>query len=218
MRLKAPKVPAAQSLETGSLRGPMLPEGAYTVKLLKGDELYTTQLKLIGDPSLPHSAEDRRLQQQTVMTLYRMLERLAYLSAAVADARDQAAERLKKLASGDPSYKEIDNLRSRLDDMVKTIVPTGDPGSMPGISGEIRLREEIGEVYGDVSRYGGRPTQSQIDRTAALGQRVEDVNRSFDKLASGFGPVNIHVLTKEEYEKRESHGQLGKSGFVLPVF
>lgn len=212
MRLKPPKVPTAQSLEFGSLMGPVLPEGTYKAKLLKGEETYTATVKLIGDPTLPHSAEDRRMQQETVMKMYRMLERLAYIGAAVVDSRDQAADRLKKLKSGDALYKQVESLRVRLGDLERTIVPTGDPGAMPQITGEIRLREDLGEVYGEVSRFAGRPTVSQIDRAATLGQRVEDVNRSFLEIAATFVRVNeglkerkieaIRVLTKDEYDKR----------------
>jgi len=49
-----------------------------------------------------------------------------------------------------------------------------------------------------------------------LGQRVEDVNRSFTEIAAAFGRVNdglkerkieaIRVLTKEEYDKRQAGG------------
>jgi len=228
MRLKPPKVPTGQSLEFGSLTGPVLPEGTYTAKLLKGEETYTATVKLIGDPTLPHSAEDRRLQQETVMKMYRMLERLAYIGAAVVDSRDQAADRLKKLKSGDALYKQVDGLRARLDDLQKTIVPTGDPGAMPQITGEVRLREDLGEVYGEVSRYAGRPTLSQIDRATTLGERVEEVNRSFTEIAAAFVRVNeglkerkidvIRVLTKEEYDKRQAGGATSKGTMQVSVW
>src|SRR5581483_1262704 len=145
---------------------------------------YMEEVKLVGDPALPHSAEDRKLQQTTVMKLYRMTERLGYIKAAIVDARDQAADRAKKLKPADPLIKQIDSLKAKLDELEKAIVPTGEPGAMPQITGEVRLREEIGEVYGDVSRYGGRPTQSQIEQTEALGQRVENANRSFEEVMS----------------------------------
>jgi hypothetical protein len=206
MRMKPPKVPTAASLEFGSIQGPMLPEGTYTAKLLKGEEMYLAEVKLVGDPSLPHSAEDRKTQQQTVMKLYRMSERLAYIRAAIADARDQVADRMKKLKPEDALWKQLDALKGKLDALEKTIVPVGDPGAMPQITGEVRLREEIGEVYGDVSRYGGRPTQSQIDRTEALAQRVESANRSFEEVLAGAGKDVVRRLTKEEFDKREAGG------------
>ncbi len=194
----------------------MLPEGTYTAKILKGEETYMAEVKLVGDPSLPHSAEDRKMQQQIVMKLYNMSERLAFVKAAVSDARDQAADRLKKLKPDDPLLKRVTALKSKLDELEKEIVPTGDPGAMAQITGEVRLREEIGEVYGDVSLYAGRPTQSQIGRTEALAQRVEAANRSYEEIAATFGAVNdslksqkldpIRALTKEEFDKRESSG------------
>jgi photosystem II stability/assembly factor-like uncharacterized protein len=229
MRLKPPKVPTAQSIEFRSVTGPMLPEGTYTAKILKGEETYMAEVKLVGDPSLPHSAEDRKLQQQTVMKLYNISERLAFVKAAVSDARDQAADRLKKLKPEDPLLKQVTALKSKLDGLEKEIIPTGDPGAMAQITGEVRLREDIGEIYGDVSLYAGRPTQSQIDRTEALAQRVEAVNHSYNEIAATFGTVNdslksqklnpIRALTKEEFDKRESSGvRPGSPYFALSLW
>jgi photosystem II stability/assembly factor-like uncharacterized protein len=213
MRMKPPKVPTAQSLEFGSLTGPMVPEGTYTAKLLKGDETYAAQIQLVGDPASPHPAEERKLQQQTVLKLYRSLERLAYINAAVVDARDQARERLKKLKAGDKLYKDLDAFQNKLDSLEQTLVPTKDPGAMPQITGEVRLREEIGEVYGEVSRYGGSPTQSQLDRTAVLDQDVEKSGQSFEAISAGLDGLNealkaqkldpIRKLTKEEFDKKQ---------------
>jgi len=212
MRMKPPKVPTAQSVEFGSLQGPRVPEGTYTAKLLKGDETYTATIKLVGDPASPHSEADRKLQQQTVMKYYRMQERLAYINAAVVEMRDQARDRSKKLKEGDALRKRLDSLDGKLTDLEKTLVPTGAEGAMPQITGEVRLREEIGEVYGEVMRYGGRPTQSQIERAGVLEQKVEAAGQSFTGLSANVDTLNdalksekldpIKKLSKEEYDKR----------------
>ncbi len=212
MRMKPPKVPTAQSLEFGSLQGPRVPEGTYTAKLLKGDETYTAEIKLVGDPASPHSEADRKLQEQTVMRLYRMQERLAYINAAVVEMRDQARDRAKKLKSGDALRKRLDTLDGKLTDLEKTLVPTGEAGALPQITGEVRLREEIGEVYGEVIRYGGKPTQSQIDRAAVLEQKVGEAGQSFTDLSANVDSLNdalksqkldpIKKLSKEEYDRR----------------
>jgi hypothetical protein len=83
---------------------------------------------------------------------------------------------------------------------------------MPQITGEVRLREEIGEVYGEVIRYGGKPTQSQIDRAVVLEQKVEAAGQSFTELSANVDSRNdalkaqkldpIKKLSKEEYDKR----------------
>jgi photosystem II stability/assembly factor-like uncharacterized protein len=212
MRMKPPKVPTAQSVEFGSLQGPRVPEGTYTATLLKGDETYTAVIKLVGDPASPHSEADRKLEQQTVMRLYRAQERLAYINAAVVEMRDQARDRSKKLKDGDALRRSLDTLDGKLTDLEKTLVPTGAEGALPQITGEIRLREEVGEVYGEVSRYGGKPTQSQIDRTAVLEQKVEAAGQSFTALSANVDSLNdalksqkldaIKKLSKEDFDKR----------------
>ena len=41
------------------------------------------------------------------------------------------------------------------------------------------LREELSSLYADISRYGGRPTQSQIDRTGALEVLLAEADKEF---------------------------------------
>ena len=212
MRLKAPKVATGQSLEFGSLQGPLVPEGTYTAKLLKGDDTYTAVIKLVGDPGSPHSEVDRKLQQQTAMKLYRMQERLAYINTAVVEMREQVRDRAKKLKPEDALHKRLDAFDGKLTDLEKSMVPTGDAGAMPQITGEVRLREEIAEVYGEVLRFGGKPTQSQMDRTLVLEQKVDSTGRLFDELSGGLDSLSealqaqkldaVKRLSREEYDKR----------------
>jgi len=159
MRLKPPRIPPAVELG-GILFGPMAAEGTYQVKILKGDQTYTSKIELVGDPLLPHSAEDRRLQHETLMRVYNALERLSDLDAQVVKARDAAR-------SGAPKQK--------LDDLHKRLVAT-----RPGLfTGEEQLREELSSLYSEISRYGGRPTRSEIDRAATLEAEVGKAEREF---------------------------------------
>jgi hypothetical protein len=209
MRLKAPKVPPSPALEGGSLRGPMLPEGVYTAKIHKGDELYLAKIELVGDPRLPHSAEDRRLEQQTVMKLYRDLERLAFIAAQVTDSRDQLRDRARKVKGDEALAKELNALADKLDEFHKTLVATSENAE----SGQIRLREQLGELYGDVSRYGGRPTKSQIERAATLAGLIDKADADYEKIMSesaGLGSKlaaakvePLKKLSREEFDKRQ---------------
>jgi len=52
------------------------------------------------------------------------------------------------------------------------------------ITGEERLREYLGGLYGDVNGYEGRPTDSQQARAGVLGRELEDVIREFTNLTS----------------------------------
>jgi hypothetical protein len=212
MRLKPPKVPPAPTLAGRGLFGPMVPEGTYTVKLIKGDKTYNGQIKLVADPKLPHVAEDRAVQQQTVMKLYRMQERLAFIAAAVTDARDQAKARAQKLKAGEKLATNLEAFADKLDRLHKTLVATKE-GSF--ITGEEQLRERVVDLYGAVSSYGGKPTESQLGRLMALDQEIDKANAAYEAIVGKeLESMNaqlrakkldaIKVLTKEEYERRES--------------
>lgn len=215
MRLKAPRVPTGAGVEGGSVSGPMAPEGAYTAKLVKGEETYTAALQLVGDPMLPHAAEDRKLQQVTVMKLYRALEQLAFIDGAITDARDQARDRSRKLK--DAETKPFTAFADKLEALHGTLTATKEGGML---TGEERLREMLGELYGEVSRYGGRPTQSQVDRTAVLDQEVVKAGQDFDgAVAANLDSLNTKLkakglepmrrMTKEEFDKKQGGNASG---------
>ena len=67
MRMPAPKMPGGNSIimEGGAFYGPRMPEGTYTVKLVKGKDVYTSSVQLVADPRATYTADDRTLQQKT---------------------------------------------------------------------------------------------------------------------------------------------------------
>ncbi|RMF82191.1 MAG: glycosyl hydrolase, partial [Nitrospirae bacterium] len=205
MRLKPPKVPPASSLIPAFL-GPRVPEGTYTVKLIKGKDVLEGTVTLVADPRSPHSAEDRKLQQETALALYRDLERLAYTIDTVIQLRDAARER----AEGAPKRlaRRLEAYADELEAFRASLVATGEGGML---SGEEKLREKLGELYGAVSGYDGRPTGSQLERKARLereleaaaarfagltGERLADLNRRLER--RGLAP--LEVQTREAWE------------------
>ena len=62
MRIKAPAVPPAATLLGEAAQGPRVLPGTYTVKMTKGDNVYTEQLNLVLDPRDKFSVEDRKAQ------------------------------------------------------------------------------------------------------------------------------------------------------------
>jgi photosystem II stability/assembly factor-like uncharacterized protein len=207
MRMKPPLVPVGSQIEGGSLVGPVVPEGTYTVKLSKGSDTYTTQIVLIGDPTLKHSAEDRKLQQETAMRLYRMLEELAFVGESLRDLREQVRARADKLKT-DALGKQLEAYWARLDTLHRTIAPVKEGH----VVREERLRERIGGVYGDVSGYGGRPSKDQIDQIAVLQGELDKTAAELATLAGEIGGFNtrlaakklepLHLMTREEFAKQ----------------
>jgi photosystem II stability/assembly factor-like uncharacterized protein len=200
MREKPPKVPPAAGIIPSffALVGPRAPQGTYTVKLIKGKDSLRSEVRLTPDPRAKYSAKDRELQQEIVRKLYVLMGRLTYTVETITDARDQARARAEKLGQGDRLRKQLETLADTLEKQRVALVATKEG---EGISGEEKLREELGTLYGDVNGYDGLPTASQINRMGVLSG---DLDAALDKFnataAKEFPPVNA-LLAKQKLDR-----------------
>lgn len=210
MRLKPPKVAPSPQLGYGAMVGPTVPEGTYQVKVIKDKESYSSQIQLKSDPTVPYSAEDRRMQFDTSLKLYQMQERLAFLADQITGVRDQAKERSAKLKKNDDLAKRLVSFANGLDALHKSIVATKEGY----LTGEEQLREKVVELYLFVSLHAGRPTQSQLGKldvyTAELDQASSKYRAIVDKQLpdlntrlTGKNLEPIQLLTKEEWDKKQ---------------
>jgi photosystem II stability/assembly factor-like uncharacterized protein len=196
MRQPAPKFPAGAGViySVGSLFGPRAPEGSYTVKLIKGKETFTSEVKLVPDPRVSYPAEDKKLQQETTWKLYAQVEKLTYLVDSITSVRDQARARAEKLPARDALRKQLDSLSESMEAQRKSLVATQEG---EGISGEEKLREELGMLYGNVNFHDGRPTGSQLNRMAVLGKELDAARGKFEAAAKGLEAVNSQLKARK---------------------
>jgi len=210
MRLKPPRVPPAASALFGAAFGPRVLPGTYTVKMSKGDQVYTTKLDVVMDPRAKYTVEDRRVQFELVNRLSQTLNHMSWAVDAIIAVRDQANQRAAKLPKGDALAGQLTSLAQAADAIRSKIVATKEGGM---ITGEERLREYLGGLYGDVNGYDGRPTASQVARADALNRELEDVVREFNQLAGQrIPPINrslsdkslepILVISEQEWQKQ----------------
>ncbi|MGB8129752.1 MAG: sialidase [Candidatus Angelobacter sp.] len=197
MRLKPPTVPPAASAAFGAATGPRVLPGTYTVKMTKGNQVYTSKLKLVLDPRAPYNEQDRRQQFDLAMKLYKMLERMSFAVDSMVNLRDAANARAAKLRATDPLRKNMQELSQQADALRSKIVATKEGGA---ITGEERIREYLTSVYGDVNNYDGKPTNSQIERTDALGRELDDVIKELDQLTTKQLPAINSGLQKKKLE------------------
>ena len=82
------------------------------------------------------------------------------------------------------------------------------------ITGEKKLRERLGELYGGVNGYCGRPTQSQIESTAAFQKKLDEAATQFQSITgSVLQPINaslqsknvepLKAMSREDWEKKQ---------------
>lgn len=181
-RAKPPKMPPAAGLVENEyvFYGPQVQEGTYTVKLTKGKETYSSEVKLVPDPRSKSTAEDRELQHKTVTQLYDMLAQLTYVVDATSELREQARQRAAA-AADDKLKQQLNGLAQKLEAFRSTLVSVKEGGM---ITGEKKLREHLGELYGAVNGYSGRPTQSQVESTAVLLKKLDEASAQFQSIAT----------------------------------
>ncbi len=210
MRLKPPRVPAAATAAFGAARGPRLLPDTYTVKLTKDRQVYSTQLPIVSDPRAKYTLDDRRAQLELSMTLYHLLEDMAYAVERVNIMRLALEERAGKLKAGAPLTEQLRRASAQADSFRNKIVATKEGGA---ITGEERLREFLADLYGNVVGYEGRPSQTQVQRADGLARELAEVVKSFDTWATRELPIlnsgitkehlePVTLLTREEWEKR----------------
>ena len=215
MRIKPPLVPPAATAAFEAATGPRVLPGIYTVKMTKGDQVYTAKLKVVMDPRAQYTEQDRRAQFELSMKLSKLLGRLSYAVDSITGVRDGANLRAAKLEAADPLRKNLDQLSQQADTLRSKIVATKEGGA---ITGEQRLREFTTEIYGYVNGYDGRPTDDQVARTEALSRELDDVMHEVDQLIARQLPaINtalqrkrlepIQTISQEQWER--THGSEG---------
>jgi photosystem II stability/assembly factor-like uncharacterized protein len=223
MRLKAPVVPPAASALFQAAQGPRVLPGTYTIKMTKGDQVYTESLKVVLDPRAKYTVEDRKAQFALAMKLDKMLGHMSYAVSAIEGVRDAAVARGAKLPEKDPLRGRLQQLSTELDNLRSKIVATKEGGA---ITGEERIREHLGNLYGDVNTYEGRPTDYQVARAESLGHELEDVITDFRKLIDKeLSAINaglqkkkleaIPVLTEADWAKQHDESSAKPGGMEL---
>ncbi len=211
MRMKSPKVSFRPGLRAGIAFGPIIPEGTYTIKINKNEKVFYGKLLLIPDPVSAHNAEDRKFQYETVMKLYRMLEKLAYVSDSILNSKKELDERigiLEKEKRKKGLRKILNEFSTKLKNFHLELV------SEEGTYTEPKLSERVLDLYSSVSSYGGRPTNSQLLHISVLEEEIKRAEERFEIIKKKEIPqINsklilaklkpLKVMEEEEYRKKE---------------
>ena len=208
VRKKPPRVKAASpTLAFRTAFGPTFPPGDYTVKIKKGDKVYEGKISLQTDPSTGHSAEDMKLQYETLNKAYSLLEDISFTDRQATDLMEKL-NKIKSKVSSDELKSEMTDLYNKLEVMHKELVAT----SPNRLSGEVKLSEKVADIYSGIISYSGKPTDSQIQGLNLLSGVFTKYREQMDKILGedllkinselkNSGLEEIKVITKEEYDK-----------------
>jgi hypothetical protein len=139
--------------------------------------------------------EDREVRQTALMKTYNLLESLAYLDRQAKEIRDKATTLAKGVPK--PLARKLTEIATRMDTLHMKLVSTKEGK----VTGEEKLREKIGFIYGSIMSYLGRPTDSQISGLDILSKEVDSCKTiANDLLAGDLVRVNQKLVTLKKEE------------------
>jgi photosystem II stability/assembly factor-like uncharacterized protein len=190
MVMEKPKVPSSVQLLGWAMQGPSYPPGDYLVKIVKNKDTIQGTVQVVYDENPHHAKADRDERHKYLMKAYVMLEDLAYLDNQIIEIRDQASAKADSVKGG--TSKKLTALSSDMADLRLEILATKEGR----ITGEKRLRERIGDVYGGIISYQGKPTTAQIKRLDELDGQMEEYQKKVDDIIGNNLPELNEKLEK----------------------
>ncbi|MFH0760054.1 MAG: hypothetical protein V2A67_00950, partial [Bacteroidota bacterium] len=178
--MEPPKVPKSPNMLGEAAFGPEYQPGSYSIKVVKGTETFTTNLVLNDVQNSKHTAEDRKLQRETLMKAFNMLEKLASIDDQILNTRD--ALKTKAATAKGSNLKKIQVLIADCEKLHEQISAT--QSGEGGITGQVRLRENIGEIYMAVGNYRGKPTNLQIKALELYDKQVQDFGTKIEAITT----------------------------------
>ncbi len=179
MRSLPPKVAHGVRADYAGFIGPLVAEGSYRIKLIKGDKTYENLLKLVPLPWATHTAEDRKLAIAATQRLFTMCEELYGMNNTVLSLRDSAKAMLELNKDNKSLTKSLTAYVDKCEKQRAVLVAVKEGTA---ITGEEKIRERLSELYVSVAFFEGRPTSSQVDRMNALRKEMDDAQKSIDEL------------------------------------
>lgn len=227
MRLKPPKAAKGVMVqgEFGAFAGafgPMATPGKYKARLKTPTVTDEVTLELVPDPLAPGLDYGKR--HATSQKLFGMVEELGYLVAKVQALKD-SVEKRQPLAKNKKLKVNLTQYATDLEAFRKTLTETNES---KGITGEEKLRVQIGRVYVMTEISDLPPTEAslqrmtflrgELDKAQATGEglfkRTEALNAELKK--DKLSPLSF--LTKDVFAKSfGAPASMGKSELLKAV-
>lgn len=219
MRLKPPKAAKGVMVqgEFGAFAGaigPMATPGKYKARLKTPTVTDEVVLELVPDPLAPGLNYTKRYE--TSHKLYGMVEQLGYLVAKVQALKD-SVEKRQPLAKNKKLKANLVQYATDLEAFRKTLTETNES---KGITGEEKLRVQIGRVYVMTEISDQPPTEASLQRMAFLSGELDKAQTTGEGLFKRAEALNMELkkdklaplsfLTKEAFV--QSYGAAASMG------
>jgi photosystem II stability/assembly factor-like uncharacterized protein len=202
LRAKPPKVASGGTkVDYGGFIAPMVLPGDYTIKLKVGPKEYTDKITLVHNADNKSlNEEERKLQYNTAMELYKTHEQLAGVVDSINDKQKMLKANIDKVKNAKVK-KLLNNYNNSLETLRNTLLASKQKSMF---ADEKKLREEITDVYAAVCTQEAPPSNLQVQRVSALKEQVGKAQQSATTINTQYLSKVIAALEKEGVMKTES--------------
>ena len=183
----------------GSFTAPMVKPGMYRVVLRMGADTLVSNLKMVHDASNKlFTEEDRMLQYETAMKIYKMHEELKVLVDNISEREKVVKNNVDSLAKTQ-NKKLLNDYNNQLENLRSTLLATKHKSIF---ADEKKLREYLSELYGSVCYQEGRPSNLQVARVEVLKNDLKKGQESFEKIEKEMKDKVDKAIDEEKKHKQ----------------
>jgi len=181
--MRTPKIAKAKTLSFGGFTSPTVPAGDYKVVVKKGRDAFEKIISVTYKNNARLSAEERKLQFETVMKLFNMTEDLAYMVYTI-----------DELIADENTNQQIS---SKLDELKKSLViTTGD--NYVGAAKK-QLREKMADLYSKVASSYDKPSANELENLSLIENEMKLAKKKYNKIVKKIDFDLIKIKSFEDF-------------------
>ncbi len=179
--MRTPKIAKGKTLSFGGFTSPMVPAGEYKVVIKKGRDTFEKIINVTYKNNAGLNQQDRKFQYETVMKLFNMTEKLAYM-VYIMD------ELISNESISDDMKSELNNLKTSL------VITTGD--NYVGAAKK-QLREKMSDLYAKVASSYDKPSANELENLELIEKEMKSANKRYDKIIQ---KISSELLPEKSFD------------------
>ena len=179
--MRTPKIAKGKTLSFGGFTSPMVPAGEYKVVIKKGRDTFEKIINVTYKNNAGLNHEDRKFQYETVMKLFNMTEKLAYMVYIMDEliSNENISDQIKS---------DLNNLKTSL------VITTGD--NYVGAAKK-QLREKMSDLYAKVASSYDKPSANELENLELIEKEMKSANKSYSKIIK---KISSELLPKKSFD------------------
>jgi hypothetical protein len=202
LRLQGPTPLAGEPGAEFRNRGPMVPSGAYQVRLTAEGKSYTEPLELKADPRVKVSGDDLQKQSELGRKIVAQVSEIHEAAAAVREVRTQTHGLAKRFGNGDDArYAALVSASKDFDkkslDLESQLLQVNSKSSESNLNYPVLIDERLHSLLGSVESADAAPTKQQYEVYADLEKEAQPLLAQYRELMSKDLPALNEMVNKQ---------------------